>query len=608
MFRFLAYVIPLWLLITHNAFGQTIGGEDCVYPNNDVTQWGWDESARDSCPPLRFEVSNCVDTPPFDDDWGWNGTDSCRLSEGGGPVAGVCIDSDGDGYGWNGVETCDPSGGNEEPVVCIDADGDGYGWDGEETCDPSGDNTRQITINFMSLNNLPDIRTQPIAPLPTTEPTVKTFEDNTEGNKVAELVYSDSSIVTIYQDPETKYLNEISHVDPNGSEARTFFNSVQKPVRTSYDDGAGVEYFWDQKTLIGIVLTDATGAQFGFTYKAGTFTETTDLGFSFKGYPLQSPLNVAEKGLVTCEVEDKFDEMCEGLGLWQFASIGTCVVLVGGVAVATGGVAAPMLYTCGAVGAGAIAVNTVCNLEGVVKCDPNDRDNDGIPNNPPEDPCPDDPSNTCADRCEGLGFPPIKVRSYILSPMPTVELTETGVISQSWSQPLQENGDSPLSFNLNGETSINGRSAMVDMKLESTAGPGFSFFEVVYEIQIQVLDNYQYDVTWNQSLALSATDGNETANRTRRGTNNLTIINSHNEAENRLTESVVAPFNTGQSVSEQFEHSDTHSGTAQNRANCGYTSVFSIKDRHYHKSWNLGPASMASQTTNSSVTVSATPR
>ncbi len=69
-------------------------------------------------------VAPCVDTAPFNDPWGWNGTESCRLDAAANPL-GLCIDSSpvGDGWGWNGYESCRTDqlpAGNQTPTATTD--------------------------------------------------------------------------------------------------------------------------------------------------------------------------------------------------------------------------------------------------------------------------------------------------------------------------------------------------------------------------------------------------------------------------------------------------------------------------------------------------------
>jgi|GEM_PF-6730497 len=81
--------------------------------------------------PSPLVAGECVDTPPMNDGWGWDGLNSCRI---GGTQAGACVDVApvGDGWGWNGVASCQV--GDNSVAECIDNDGDGWGWDGVASC------------------------------------------------------------------------------------------------------------------------------------------------------------------------------------------------------------------------------------------------------------------------------------------------------------------------------------------------------------------------------------------------------------------------------------------------------------------------------------------
>ena len=98
---------------------------------------------------------DCVDTAPYGDGWGWNGSEGCRIGEdnsgsdngGGVSTSGNCVDTApyGDGWGWNGTSSCriggDNSGNNNGGGAsgssnCVDTApvGDGWGWDGTSSC------------------------------------------------------------------------------------------------------------------------------------------------------------------------------------------------------------------------------------------------------------------------------------------------------------------------------------------------------------------------------------------------------------------------------------------------------------------------------------------
>ena len=150
---------PAVVWLVHDGdIGTSVNTSECIdtEPMNDG--WGWDgvESCRignvmaaeciDSAPvgdgwgwdgvtSCRIDATpTCVDTPPANDGWGWDGSSSCRIEV----VNPVCVDSPpvGDGWGWNGIESCRVF----DPAViqtnCVDTapEGDGWGWDGVASC------------------------------------------------------------------------------------------------------------------------------------------------------------------------------------------------------------------------------------------------------------------------------------------------------------------------------------------------------------------------------------------------------------------------------------------------------------------------------------------
>ena len=150
----------------------------CDYSDADLYDgWGWNETARESCPPIDspveagayahdsstpvsaavpaapetevtvFGIPVCASqsSDPDGDGWGWEGGESCIAGQQTVPpdnapgTTAACIDADGDGWGWDGEKSCRvaESVAVGPAAVCVDADGDGYGWDGTGTCDPN---------------------------------------------------------------------------------------------------------------------------------------------------------------------------------------------------------------------------------------------------------------------------------------------------------------------------------------------------------------------------------------------------------------------------------------------------------------------------------------
>jgi hypothetical protein len=127
-------------------------------PFND--DWGWDEQRGASCrlseqSSPTTESSDCIDTPPFTDDWGWNATlgESCRLSAAGSDATddetstddsasdAACVDTPpfDDDWGWNetlrtscrlGSTPVDSDTGTVATGSCVDTPpfDDDWGW------------------------------------------------------------------------------------------------------------------------------------------------------------------------------------------------------------------------------------------------------------------------------------------------------------------------------------------------------------------------------------------------------------------------------------------------------------------------------------------------
>lgn len=121
---------PAAVWLVHDGdIGTPVNTSECIdtEPMNDG--WGWDGSS--SC---QIEVVNpaCVDSPPIGDGWGWNGIESCRVSPGENVI---CVDTApvGDGWGWDGGGSCRLEVVNP---TCIDSPptGDGWGWNGITSC------------------------------------------------------------------------------------------------------------------------------------------------------------------------------------------------------------------------------------------------------------------------------------------------------------------------------------------------------------------------------------------------------------------------------------------------------------------------------------------
>ncbi len=144
--RFLVLPLLLTIVVCNSSFAQDTT-TNCV--DSDGDGWGWDGAnscrlTEDLTPEPEFSTQFCTDTDG--DGWGWNGTDTCVIEH---IDDNTCIDTDGDGWGWDGESSCliDNQSG------CIDTDGDGWGWNGYQTClltDPGNNgqsNAKSCIIN-----------------------------------------------------------------------------------------------------------------------------------------------------------------------------------------------------------------------------------------------------------------------------------------------------------------------------------------------------------------------------------------------------------------------------------------------------------------------------
>jgi len=137
--------------------------------------WGWNEQTRQSCQlstASQFSESSvsastsgaCVDTPPFNDDWGWNASleSSCRLSDsntgGETTVSSDCIDTPpfDDNWGWDpersascqlslAADTSSPPTDTNGGTDCVDTPpyNDDWGWNDSlsQSCRLSADSS-----------------------------------------------------------------------------------------------------------------------------------------------------------------------------------------------------------------------------------------------------------------------------------------------------------------------------------------------------------------------------------------------------------------------------------------------------------------------------------
>ncbi|MFK8081487.1 MAG: endo alpha-1,4 polygalactosaminidase [Granulosicoccus sp.] len=155
-----AYAAPTTEAIQVNVRGTCI---DAPPLNNG---WGWDgetvcrvSAVNKTETKLVAANGQCIDTIPLNDGYGWTGTATCNLA----PLAaminsssnsvgifvnvrGNCVDAPplNNGWGWNGTDSCEISASTRTRSLKIASNGncidtvplnDGYGWNGSTSCD-----------------------------------------------------------------------------------------------------------------------------------------------------------------------------------------------------------------------------------------------------------------------------------------------------------------------------------------------------------------------------------------------------------------------------------------------------------------------------------------
>ena len=100
--------------------------------------WGWDPVAGVSCRPLPTAGACDYTNADSHGGWGWNAATqmSCPPLE---PVAGACVDSDGDGWGWDGTNSClvNQPATHDDHLILVDHPGIATVYDYEQTPDGS---------------------------------------------------------------------------------------------------------------------------------------------------------------------------------------------------------------------------------------------------------------------------------------------------------------------------------------------------------------------------------------------------------------------------------------------------------------------------------------
>ena len=101
--------------------------------DDDGDGWGW--NSYDACIVTASVAGECMDTLPLNDGWGWNGVASCQLPTAG---EGFCQGYGDYPWGWNNTTqaSCRLDGDEPQPTDCIDTVplNDGWGWNGVESC------------------------------------------------------------------------------------------------------------------------------------------------------------------------------------------------------------------------------------------------------------------------------------------------------------------------------------------------------------------------------------------------------------------------------------------------------------------------------------------
>ncbi len=145
-------------------------GNSCVYPGGDTTQWGWDSTAGQSCPPTGTEpppvtppqTGNCVYPGGDTTQWGWDNVAGLSCPPGDTPPTtppqtNNCVYPGGDTsqWGWDSTAglSCPP--GDTPPTTPPQSDNCAYpggdttqwGWDSVagQSCAPAGSTTNPFT-------------------------------------------------------------------------------------------------------------------------------------------------------------------------------------------------------------------------------------------------------------------------------------------------------------------------------------------------------------------------------------------------------------------------------------------------------------------------------
>ncbi|MFK7996128.1 MAG: endo alpha-1,4 polygalactosaminidase [Granulosicoccus sp.] len=163
---FIALAISDANAATSNGINVNVRGS-CVDAPPLNNGWGWNGSSVCAVTAsnrtgikLIAARGNCIDTIPLNDGYGWTGSASCNLPPLGSTpeptsnsnrgvvvnVRGTCVDAPplNNGWGWNGSNSCTVTASARTGTLLIAADGncidtiplnDGYGWTGNASCE-----------------------------------------------------------------------------------------------------------------------------------------------------------------------------------------------------------------------------------------------------------------------------------------------------------------------------------------------------------------------------------------------------------------------------------------------------------------------------------------
>lgn len=233
-------------------------------------------------------ADGCLDSPPVNDGWGWDGIQSCRIAITG---PGVCIDSPplNDGWGWNGVESCRINGPEIVGGTCVDSEpvGDGWGWNGVQSCrievmQPRGSVERLVNSNSYKPNGIAVSSGNRFVLFSTFDPVFKNDDTNGFSNVYIRDTQDQSiqkiSVAQGFQNPGNH-----SYVEAISSDGRySLFNSYVRNLTTDTTNGSNHLHRFDLQTGENVLVSvDSSGAQGrGNSYGAMMSDDGTVIAFT----------------------------------------------------------------------------------------------------------------------------------------------------------------------------------------------------------------------------------------------------------------------------------------------------------------------------------------